>query len=1265
MKALQGWMGWKCFVCFVCAAIITSSYAFTGQVNAGSSDTRGHWAEQLLADWRDQGLLKGYSDGSLKPNQTLTRAELMALINRYFHYTAESEATFTDLESSQWQYAEAVKALQAGYVSGNPDGAIHPNQPVTREEAAVMLAKILHADAVNDSELLRPFKDSADISPGSRQALGYLVQQGKLGGYEDGTLRPKSLLTRAEGIVLISRLPVMSVMLRGASYDKAGTYGPTVGEETVRGDAVVSASGITLQNLVIHGNLILEKGISSGKVVLKNVKVEGKLIVRASGMELAISGSTIGAVVIDGQGITLQLGSDSSISSLVLNGQTKVQGSGKIQKATINEGAKGSSFQTAPLSVDGPQAGSIGSGSPGSGSAGPGSSSGGIISGGSGGSGGDAGGSGGGAGSGGETGGGGDTTVPQAPSITGVASDKVYTSGVLPNWQDAADTTSTATLNGGAYTKGSGIIDAGEYTLVVTAVHKKSGKKASTTVKFTMNLETKLIGYVAGWKDWSQTQPVDAAKLTHINYAFTHIKGNKIISIEEQNDEANYAYLQSLKSKNANLKILNSVGGWGADGFSDAALTAESRNTFADSIIEYVEKYDLDGIDLDWEYPTQDAGGIVKGRPEDKENFTLVLKLIREKLNVLGLEKNKYYELTIAAGATQSYLKGAEISEVAKYVDNINLMTYDLAGGWMDNTDHHTNLFGRDLSVDSAVKLYLSQGVPAERLVIGAAFYGHMWTDVKSTDNHGLRQKAKGSWETPSYGTTITLYNKETGFDRYWDDVAKAPYLFNGNTFLSYDDPESLSEKAKYVLDHKLGGAMFWEYSQDNTGVLLTTLSDSLHGKTYEEDTTSVPDAPVITQVEEGGEYAPGLVPSWTDAPETASAALLNDAAYEQGTPITAAGSYTLTVIAAHGKSFKTAQTTIHFTIKEKEQPTPGPKVVAYVPGWVDWSAAKPINASKLTHINYAFTHITDNRVVPIEGQNDDANYVYLQSLKAQNPDLKILNSIGGWGLDGFSDAALTAESRNTFADSIIAYVKKYDLDGIDLDWEYPTQDAGGLVTGRPEDKENFTLVLKLIREKLDQLGAADGRYYELTIAAGATPNYLAGVEIGEVAKYVDNINLMTYDLAGGWSDKTDHHTNLFGGDLSVDSAVKLYLSQGVPAKKLVIGAAFYGHMWTDVKSTDNHGLGQKATGSSVTPTYNDIIADYTEDKGYIRYWDEDAQAPYLFDGSTFISYDDPQSVEAKAHYVLDQGLGGAMFWEYSQDATGALLGALANIILP
>ncbi|WP_440396936.1 glycosyl hydrolase family 18 protein [Paenibacillus sp. SAF-054] len=1220
---------------FVCAAMMFSSYAFAGQASASASDIRGHWAEQLLSDWQDQGLLKGYPDGSLKPDRALTRAELMAFINRYFHFTGSKNITFPDVKPGQWQHAEAARALEAGYISGYSDGSIHPDQIVTREEAAVMLAKVLKAGTVNDTGLSN-FKDAGSIAAWSRQALAYLLEQGKLGGYEDGSLRPKSPLTRAEGAALISRLPVAQAKV---SYDKAGTYGPALGMDMIEGDAAITASGVTLQNIMFHGNLLLDKGVTSGTITLKNVKVEGSLIIKASGVVLDISGGSLGTVVIDGAGNILQLGADAGISSLVLNAKAQMKGKGIIQKATVNEGAKGSSFETAPVSKEGPQAGSI--------------STGGSSPGSSGGTGGSAGGSssGGGSGSGGENGGGVDTTVPQAPVVTGVSNGRLYHTGVLPNWTDAPGTTTSATLNNAAYVKGSGIIEAGSYTLIVTAVQKSSGKKASTTVNFTMEPHKKLIGYVAGWSNWSDAHPVDASKLTHINYAFTHIKDDQIIPIAGQNDDANYAYLRGLKSQNPNLKILNSVGGWAANGFSDAALTDQSRQVFAESIIDYVKKYNLDGIDLDWEYPTQTAGDTT-GRKEDKENFTKLLKLIREKLNALGLENNKYYELTIAAGAGWGYLEGVEIDKITPLLDNINVMTYDFAGGWVPNTAHHTHLYGKNISTDLSVQVLLQSKVPAHKIVIGAAFYSHKWTDVKAGDGPVVGREARGSGDTPTYTDILANYNADSAFVRHWDEDAKAPYLFDGSTFLSYDDPQSMAEKAKYVLDQNLGGAMFWEYSQDASGSLLTALADGLKGLPYDEELDAVPAMPRIS-VQDGGEYEAGFAPEWSDAPGTASTAQLNGRPYVKGTAIKGPGKYVLTVTTVHGKSLKTATAHIPFAIV-------GPKAIAYVPGWVDWSDAKPIDASKLTHINYAFTHVKDNQILPMD-QNDDANYAYLQSLRSKNPDLKILNSVGGWGADGFSDAAFSEESRETFANSIIDYVKKHDLDGIDLDWEYPSQSADGVMVARPEDKENFSLLLKLIREKLDLLGAEQHRYYELTIAAGATQTYLNGVEIEEVIKYVDNINLMTYDFAGGWSPNTEHHTNLYGGSISVDSSVQLYLKNNVPADQIVIGAAFYGHKWTDVKAAGNGGFGQAATGTPETPTYNDIMANYGAAQGFTRYWDDTAKAPYLFDGSVFISYDDEQSVSEKAKYVLDQKLGGAMFWEYSQDASGALLAALAN----
>lgn len=175
------------------------------------------------------------------------------------------------------------------------------------------------------------------------------------------------------------------------------------------------------------------------------------------------------------------------------------------------------------------------------------------------------------------------------------------------------------------------------------------------------------------------------------------------------------------------------------------------------------------------------------------------------------------------------------------------------------------------------------------------------------------------------------------------------------------------------------------------------------------------------------------------------------------------------------------------------------------------------MGAEKLTHINYAFSHINDSGEVFLPYPNAASTLTQLQALKAKNPHLKILVSVGGWGADGFSDAALTEESRERFALSVISLMKQYALDGIDLDWEYPGQ-AGPGIKYRPEDKENFTLWLATIRKHVDALSDAHGRTgeerYEVTIAS-ADGEYFEHTEMDKVHPYLDFINIMAYDFFG------------------------------------------------------------------------------------------------------------------------------------------------------
>ena len=347
---------------------------------------------------------------------------------------------------------------------------------------------------------------------------------------------------------------------------------------------------------------------------------------------------------------------------------------------------------------------------------------------------------------------------------------------------------------------------------------------------------------------------------------------------------------------------------------------------------------------------------------------------------------------------------------------------------------------------------------------------------------------------------------------------------------------------------------------------------------------------------------------------------------------------------------------------------------VAYVAGYRDFDFTT-IDVSGITHINYAFGNIRDGEAVfdttKIDGKNlTPVDIVKLNSLKSKNPHLKVLVSIGGWSWSkGFSDAALTEESRLKFAKSCARFVKDYNLDGIDLDWEYPNQIGAGNIH-RPEDVQNFTLMLKGVREQLDQMAEKEGKgkHYLLAIATGADQAYVDNVEMGEIHKYLDFLNIMTYDFYNGHHDVTGHHSNYKSSaqpelDMnSVVNAVDMHVNAGFPVEKINLGIPFYGRIWKGVKAEGNDVLFKKAetvgTGIDYIHFYRNINAN-----GFMRYWDENAEAPYLWnpEEKTFISYEDEESIALKVEYMKKRGLAGVMFWEYSADHEKKLLNALVK----
>ncbi|MBQ72815.1 MAG: hypothetical protein CMJ67_07900, partial [Planctomycetaceae bacterium] len=393
-------------------------------------------------------------------------------------------------------------------------------------------------------------------------------------------------------------------------------------------------------------------------------------------------------------------------------------------------------------------------------------------------------------------------------------------------------------------------------------------------------------------------------------------------------------------------------------------------------------------------------------------------------------------------------------------------------------------------------------------------------------------------------------------------------------------------------------------------------------------------------------------------------------------------------------------------------------RVVAYYIEWGTYGRdyqPEDIPWESITHLNYAFANIGDDGRVtlfdtyaaieknfpgdtwdqPIRGLINQINFVH----KPQHPHVRTLISVGGWTLSGlFSDVALTENSREIFAESCIDFIRTYGFDGVDIDWEYPVEGGLSSNTYRPEDGVNYTLLLQELRTQLDAAGEADGKYYELSIAAPAGYDKVRHLECAELGEVLDFINIMTYDLRGAWDlSRTGHHAPLYANPsepsspdirdkYTVDWVLQEYLQQGVPASKIVMGVPMYGRAWGGVNSAVDGGL--FAPGGSIPPGtwddwssgatgIDDFDASGTANQGivqllaggdYQRYWDDVAKAPYLYSptqhGGHFISYEDAESLSLKLDYLDLHGFGGVMYWEVTGDRGQELIDLIADRVM-
>jgi chitinase len=320
----------------------------------------------------------------------------------------------------------------------------------------------------------------------------------------------------------------------------------------------------------------------------------------------------------------------------------------------------------------------------------------------------------------------------------------------------------------------------------------------------------KIIAYYTG--DGKQLEQYRLDQLTHIIFSFVALRHDSL-QVRDAAQEKTIRQIVALKQKYPQLKIMVSMGGWsGCAPCSDLFAKAKHRNTFAKTTVALLQKYHLDGIDLDWEYPAIEGFPGHKYDTADKRNFTLLLQALRK-------EMGNRYLLTFAAGGFVKYLEQSiDWPAVHPLVDFVNLMTYDLVGGYATVTGHHTPLYsyreGQE-STDRCVNWLLDHGVPANKLITGAAFYARVWEKVAEEQN-GLYQSGVFK-EAVDYNRFGSYFADGSGFRNYWDNQSQAPYQYNAEKqlFATFDNERSIAEKANYVRQRELGGIMFWELTLD------------------------------------------------------------------------------------------------------------------------------------------------------------------------------------------------------------------------------------------------------------------------------------------------------------------------------------------------------------------------------------------------------------------------------------------------------------------
>ena len=316
----------------------------TGKVHAEINEIRSHWAYETIDMWIDQGLVQGYPDSTYKLDESISRAEFVTLINRVFEFKNSKDINFPDVPEGEWFADEVGIASAIDYVSGYEDGTFKPYDNVSRQEAAMMLSRILYLEHGTSEEVIDELAYTGEISSWSNGAINSVLKTGLMFGYPDGTFKPNQNITRAETMVVLNR--ALNMSMDTVIYHVKGIYGPQIGTKILNTDVVINTDGVTLQNLVIAGDLLLDEDIEYLDVILKNITVKGKTIIKGGGKNrILFKNCNLNYITVKKDGVRVVASGDTSVNLV------KLESGATLEESTIT----GNGFERVIVSQKSPE----------------------------------------------------------------------------------------------------------------------------------------------------------------------------------------------------------------------------------------------------------------------------------------------------------------------------------------------------------------------------------------------------------------------------------------------------------------------------------------------------------------------------------------------------------------------------------------------------------------------------------------------------------------------------------------------------------------------------------------------------------------------------------------------------------------------------------------------------------------------------------------------------------------------------------------------